>query len=149
MWALAYFLAFIIFRPLVEKISDVVWLAFGERPKAETRADLEFATAVKACAGLRKFGAEWCEATPAFQQMADHLSLAGFRNYVFDRYDGYHGKDVKGIYDSLKIRRKELRRYSRAICWNEWLNIHFRYADDGKTIVRFQAAVLADIPFYI
>jgi hypothetical protein len=137
---------FSVLGPLIAKIGDAAWLVFGKKPKIETLADQEFASAVKATATLRKRGRwEYCDATQAFQQMAASLSLAGFRNYVFDRQESHHGKAVDGVYDLIDIPRNELRRYDRAFRWNEWLRITFSYADDGKTIVKFSASLLANV----
>src|SRR3978361_1677043 len=77
--------------PLIAKIGDAAWLVFGKRPKLDTLADQEFASAVKAAAILRERGQGYCDVTQAFQQMANGLSLAEFRNYVFEHYEGNHG----------------------------------------------------------
>ena len=77
-------------------------------------------------------------------QMADRLSLEGFRNYVFDRYNGSHGRSAYGVHDMINVPRSELRRYNRTFGWNQWLRIVFRYADDGRTLVGFHAMVITD-----
>ena len=135
-------LCLLLTAPLRAKIGDIWWAFSGKAPELTTQADKEFADAVNAVAILPK--REDSGVTQAFQQMADRLSLEGFRNYVFDRYNGSHGRSAYGVHDMINVPRSELRRYNRTFGWNQWLRIVFRYADDGRTLVGFHAMVITD-----